>query len=121
LFDIEGGIVITRVWECGVVPATAAELIRWIDVNSWPKVAAVPGFLGGTLYTPLSSNDKIITVSHWDGTEAISAYVGANWLDTPVVYDEERPYLTGEPTLAHYVRRQAIHPAGGSLRTNLRP
>jgi len=112
--------VITRVWECGVVPATAAELIGWIELNSWPKVATVPGFLGGTLYTPLGSDDKIITVSHWADSAAIKAYVGASWLATPVVYDEERPYLTGEPTLAHYVRRQLIHPAGESPSASLR-
>ncbi len=113
--------MITRVWNCGVVPATASELVRWIELNSWPKVAAVPGFLGGTLYTPLASDDKIITVSHWADADAIKAYVGDNWLDTPIVYEEERPYLTGEPTLAHYVRRQQILPADRSLRAGLWP
>jgi heme-degrading monooxygenase HmoA len=105
--------VITRVWECGIVPATADELVDWIELNSWPKVTVVPGFMGGSLYTPMASNDRIVTVTHWADAGAIATYVGSDWLATPVVYDAERPYLTGEPTLAHYRRRHQIRPAGG--------
>jgi heme-degrading monooxygenase HmoA len=113
--------VITRVWKCGVVPATADELIEWIARNSWPKVAVVPGFLGGALYTPLRSQGEIVTVSHWADGQAIQAYVGDSWLDTPVVYDQERPYLTGEPALTHYVRRQLIKSADTGPGTSARP
>jgi hypothetical protein len=74
--------VITRVWECGIAPATADELVHWIGLNSWPKVTVVPGFMGGSLYTPMASNDRIVTVTHWADAEAIAAYVGSDCLGT---------------------------------------
>jgi heme-degrading monooxygenase HmoA len=103
--------MISRVWDCKVVPDTLDGLLEWIDRNSWPKVRVVPGFEGGELYTPLGARDRIVTVSHWSGTDAIASYVGQDWQERPIVYEEERPYLVGEPTLTHYELMQRITPA----------
>ena len=108
--------MITRVWRCDVVPERADELIDWIELNSWPRVRTAPGFIGGALYLPMDGKDTIVTASHWvDGT-SIGAYAGEDWRGTPVVYDYERAFLVGEPSVEHFVRAHEVQPVASTER-----
>ena len=102
--------MITRVWTSDVKAERLNELIDWIEVNSWPLVQQAPGFDGGTLYVPLESGDRIVTVSNWADAASLANFAGEDWKEVPIVYDEERPFLSGSVSLRHYVPRQIVTP-----------
>jgi quinol monooxygenase YgiN len=97
--------MIARVFESEVVPDGVPAFSAWIAEKAWPTVTKRDGFLGGAVYRDLDpTRSRIYIAAYWRDEEAIASYIGQDWRSTPLVDEEERALMVGEPLLSHYLR-----------------
>ena len=95
--------MITRMWECKVVPAVLDEFVVFIRDTVWADMAEADGFVDGELYRSLDAEARLVFISHWRDEAALEAFAGPDWRTAPLVDDLQRDYLAGPSHVWHFV------------------
>ncbi|MBE1875424.1 putative quinol monooxygenase [Myceligenerans pegani] len=65
--------------------------------------AAHDGLLGHEILVDRANPTRVQYVSRWRDEEAVRAFAGDGWADTPVTFPDEDAYLTEPLRLRHFV------------------
>src|SRR5436190_13677235 len=103
--------MIARIWR-GVVQTTDAdEYADYINETGFAEYGRTPGNRGAYLLRrDADGTTEFLTLSLWDGVEAIRAFAGDD-IEAAVLYPEDERYLVGgESSIAHYEVAEHIAP-----------
>lgn len=85
-------------------PGQMDALIEYVKAEVWPGVTAAKGFVGGEVLRSFGEgSDRLLLVTRWQSTEALSGFLGPDWQAhqmTPVPAEE--PLLAGSPFVDHW-------------------
>src|SRR3954453_12808314 len=94
--------MIARSWSGSVRTADADEYAVYIRETGFAEYGRTAGNRGAWLLRRDENGiTEFITLSLWDGIEAIRAFAGED-VDAAVLYPEDERYLIGESRIAHY-------------------
>ena len=94
--------MIKRVWECEVTDDGFEGLGAFLAASGWAGAVNRPGFRGGQVYRDYGqAKPRVFVVTHWLDEDSVAGHCGKNWINRPVA-PEERRFMVGEPTVAHF-------------------
>ena len=95
--------MIVRVSEASLRPERADEFMEILRelVAGFP--AAHDGLLDHEILVDRADATRVQYVSRWRDEEAVRAYAGDGWADTPVTFPDEDSYLTEPLRLRHFL------------------
>ena len=94
--------MIARTWTGTVRLADAEEYAEYIRETGFGEYARTPGNRGAWMLRRDDGDlSEFITLSLWEDVDAIRAFAGDD-IETAVLYPEDKRYLVGPSSVAHY-------------------
>ena len=113
--------MISRHWKGVTRPGQAAAYIHHLETDTFPRLAALPGFLRASiLRREMETGTEFQIVTVWESQDAIRAFAGANPEVAVVPAFVQDLMASYESKVAHYEVTDTFEPARSRLPPQLR-